>query len=114
MQSFQDSGILSAAQEAVTCPCAGFGGVAVQVASGLTGTITFEGTVDGVNWAAMIMTPIGTTVGVTSTTAAGLWRGCVVGLVAFRARCSAFTSDSAYVTVKLSESSPTLINITGP
>ena len=112
MQSFEARGTFSADEVSVAVGCSGFGGVAVQIAAGLTGTVTFEGSADGTNYEAMIMTPIGTTVGVTTTTTAGLWRGCCVGLVSVRARCSTYSSGTASVTVKLSEASPTLNNLT--
>lgn len=76
--------------------------VAVQVtASALTATITFEGTTDGTNWAAIELYPstdLADTALTATAAAAGLFvsKGALA-FSAFRARCSAFTSATAAV-----------------
>lgn len=107
-----ETGTLTAADTVVAMNVTGMGGIAVQVKSTYSGTITFEGSVDGITFVAMILTPIGTTVGATTTTGTGIWRGCVVGLHLFRARMSAYTSGAAIVSMRGVVSSPTLINLT--
>jgi hypothetical protein len=47
--------------------------IAIQLVGTFTATIQFEGSVDGANWAALSMTPIGGGAAVTSATAAGIW-----------------------------------------
>lgn len=81
--------------------------VAVQItASALSGTLTFEGTVDGTTWASVELMPTTdlTDTALTATaTAAGLFVSKVpLALSAIRARCSAFTSaTTAVVTVRV-------------
>jgi hypothetical protein len=92
---------ITAAQDAATVegipsPC----WVAVQItASALSGTITFEGTADGTNWASLELLPstdLADTALVATATAAGLFVSkAPLALSAIRARCSAFTSATA-------------------
>ncbi len=91
---------LGAAEEAVELSLLGMGGCAFQVTGTFTGTITFEGTVNGGVWAAMVVVPIGTTAKATTTTAAGIFRGCTVGLLAVRARMSTYTDGYATVMIR--------------
>lgn len=106
------TGFVNAA-ESITCPCAGAGGVAIQIVGGtFSGTITFEGSVDAITFSALLMAPIGGTAGVTTATAAGIWRASAVGLQAVRARCSAYTSGGVDVIIRAVNASPTLIALT--
>lgn len=81
--------------------------VAVQItASALTGTLTFEGTVDGSTWASLELLPstdLADTALTATATAAGLFVSkAPLALSAIRARCSAFTSATeAVVTVRI-------------
>jgi hypothetical protein len=81
--------------------------VAVQItASALTGTITFEVTVDGANWASLELYPSTDLAdsGLTATaTAAGLFVSKTpLAVSGVRARCSSFTSaTTAVVTVRM-------------
>lgn len=72
-----------------------------QLPSGLTGTVTFEGSVDGSNFVALSVTPLAGGSAVTSTTAAGAWFATngVAELKSVKVKCSAFTSGSATMTV---------------
>jgi hypothetical protein len=97
---------LSAAQAAVILGCAGDGGVAIQIVGTFSGVVSFEGSVDGVNYRAMLATPSSSTTQVTSATAAGLWTVNAVGLVAVRARMSAFTSGVAQTSLRAVVASP--------
>ena len=68
---------------------------AVQVGGTFVGTVTFEGTTDGATWFACGGSSLATPGTVVSTaTAAGLFVFDVTTLLAFRARCSAFTSGT--------------------
>ena len=96
---------VSAQDQAATIlglPSPGF--VAVQVTGTLSATITFEATVDGTNWVAASMVPIGQqpayATAVTTTTAVGIWNVPTAGLAGFRARCSAYSSGSPVVTIR--------------
>lgn len=91
-----------------TCPgsgcvnlsVSGMAGVGVQITGTFVGTLQFEGSIDGVTFAALTMTPIGTSTGVTSATAGGVWSGGAGGLSVVRVRCSAYTSGTATVTIQ--------------
>jgi hypothetical protein len=75
--------------------------VAVQIVGSMSATITFETTVDGTNWVATTLLPAASTTGVSTATAAGLWGGNIGAVAGFRARCSAYTSGSPVVTVRV-------------
>lgn len=78
----------------------GQAGVAIQIgASVFSGTITFEGSVDGGTYQPLLMMPLGTTTAVTTATGAGIWTAGVGGLVSVRARMSSYTSGTAGVNI---------------
>lgn len=91
-----------------TCPgtgcvllsVSGAGGVAVQVTGTFVGTLTFEGSIDGVNYVALGLLPIADTTAVTTTTTTGLWSGGVGGMAIVRVRMSAYTSGTATVSIQ--------------
>ncbi len=66
----------------------------VQVSGTFTATVSFEGTVDGTNWAAVQGKNLASGSAASSATAAGIFVFEVPGLAKFRARVSAYTSGS--------------------
>jgi hypothetical protein len=79
------------------------GAVGVQITGTFVGTVSFEGSVDGVTWVGMAVVPLGTAgVRVLSATGTGVWQANVAGLTSMRARCSAYTSGTAVVTMRRS------------
>lgn len=67
----------------------GHAGIAIQIVGAFgTGTITFEGSLDGTNWLATVATNVTTGASATTATAAGIYRADVAGLQFFRARLS--------------------------
>jgi hypothetical protein len=76
------------------------GGVAVQITGTWTGTITFEATVDGTNWATFNMTPSASGTDVSTATANGAWSKQNNGFTGVRAHCTASMTGSAVVTIK--------------
>jgi hypothetical protein len=79
-----------------------YGVAGVQVTGTWTGTLTFEGTVDGTNYVAMAATPgVGGST-VSTTTANGLWRCNIAGLQAVQVRGSAAMTGTAVVTLNAS------------
>lgn len=75
---------------------AGFGSARLQVTGTFVGTLTFEGTIDGTTWVAL--EGVNTSgARVTTATATGLFLFSVAGLMAIRARVSAYTSGSITV-----------------
>lgn len=74
--------------------------VALQVTGTFVGTVTFEGSVDGTNFAAVHVTDSGGTAAATAT-AAGIFQADVRGLDKLRARVSAYTSGAITVTARV-------------
>jgi hypothetical protein len=72
---------------------------AVQITGTWTGTVTFEGSVDGVNFVAMAATPLIGGATASTATAVGAWRCNLAGLVAMRVRGSAAMTGAAVVTI---------------
>lgn len=70
----------------------------MQVQGITTATITFEATIDGANWVAVQATNLNSGNIATTTTADGIYRITVLGLVSVRARISAYTSGTITVT----------------
>ncbi len=79
------------------------GSVAFQLTGTFSGTVTFEGTIDGTNWVATQVFPVGSSTGATTATAAGIWRMNATGLKSCRARCSTYTSGTVVVTANTSQ-----------
>src|SRR5579864_4108376 len=96
-------GVASAAQaqsptataqlSSTTCPGAtgcvvlgvtGLGSAAVQINNSGTYTAVFEGSIDGVTFSSVNMTPFGASTAQTSTTSPGLFVGNVAGLTQLR------------------------------
>lgn len=102
------SAVNRAALSSATCPgsgcvnlsVTGVGGVGVQVTGTFSGTLTFEGSLDGVTYTTLSLTPINSTTSVTTATAAGVWSGGVGGLSVVRVRMSSYTSGTATVTIQ--------------
>lgn len=73
---------------------------AIQLTGTWTGTISFEITVDGVNWVAVSATPAASVTTVSSATGNGVWFVQMTGFAGLRARCSAAMTGTAAVTIK--------------
>jgi hypothetical protein len=71
----------------------------VGVTGTWTGTLTFEGSVDGTNYVAMAATPLVGGAVVSTTTGNGAWRCNLAGLAAMRLRGSAAMTGTAVVTI---------------
>lgn len=83
------------------------GELAVQITGTWTGTMTFEVTVDGANWASYELNPSTDMSGTTSSLAAtttgnGVWIGPSSGFSGFRVRFSTYSTGPAVVTVRYS------------
>lgn len=91
------------ATNCVTLQLGGYVNIGVQV-TGTCGTCTlqFEASIDGTNFVAVSMTPIGSATTATSTAVVGIWTtaNLPIAVVAFRARISALTSGSFVVTLR--------------
>jgi hypothetical protein len=73
------------------------GEVAVQLTGTFSATVTFEGTVDNVNWVAMNMVPAASSTGASTATTAGFWSTETRGLSGLRVRVSTFSSSASGV-----------------
>lgn len=74
------------------------GTLTMQVSGTFVGTVTFEGTVDGSNWIALLCTNVNAGTTATTATAVGIFRVDCSGLAQVRARVSAYTSGAITVT----------------
>jgi hypothetical protein len=82
---------------AMTCTAPGNGGWAVlviQLVISNTATVTFEATVDGSNWIAILFENLNSGASATTATASGLYRATVLGLTQVRARVSSYSSGT--------------------
>ena len=70
----------------------------IQISGTWVGTVQFEGTVDGTNWASLLMTPLAGGATVTSATGNNVWT-FAAALVGVRVRCSTFTSGTIVVSI---------------
>lgn len=77
--------------------CEAGGDVGIQLRGTFVATITFEGTVDKVNWIAAGAVPAAGGAEVTSGAVPGIWEIINRGYHAVRARCTAFTSGDVEV-----------------
>ena len=78
-------------------PVTGNSGIGVQINNTGTYTAQFEASIDGVTFASVNLTALGTATTVTSATAPGAWSGGVGGMVVFRVRLSVCTGCSVAV-----------------
>lgn len=103
------SGPIAALNQSVVLAVGGSGGVAFDVRGTFSGTVSFQGSVDGITFIALPVTPFGSTSNVnavSSSTVAGAWIGGTSGAVTVRAIFTAFTSGTATVTIRGIAASP--------
>lgn len=74
--------------------------VGIQISGTWAGTMTFEVTVDGTNWAGVSATPSNSSTAVLTSTANGVWGVQIQGFAGIRARFSTATSGTATVSLK--------------
>lgn len=66
----------------------------VQATGMVSGTLNFEGTIDGSNWKALLGTNVTSGSAAATTTAAGIYRLDVTGLASVRVRASGITTNT--------------------
>lgn len=111
------SGNIISNGDIVSLSSRGAGNIGVQVSGTWTGTLQFEVSVDGYNYASTFAFPIdNSNAGINSTAANGVWRILGGGIGSVRVRASAFTSGIATVffqttaaasTVRVAQGAPT-------
>ena len=77
--------------DGVELPTSNLGGAVIQLVGPFTATVTWEGTLDGVNWVAVPATNRTSGASATTATTAGIYLIMAQGLVKVRARVSAWT-----------------------
>lgn len=82
----------------------------ITISGSFTGTLQFEASGDGTNYVAITGTPVPSGAGVTSATAAGVWTFSIAAFTDLRVRASAFSANSATVTIQSSTISQTIVN----
>jgi hypothetical protein len=99
--SIAETGSIDAASEAVSLPAGarGLGTVGMQISGTFTGTIALQCSNDNTTWTALRLTPTSTTTAVTDVTTTGMWIGSMAGCQYVRAFSTAWTSDTAVVTL---------------
>ena len=83
----------------------GFVRIGVQTTGITVATITYEATIDGVNWVAIALMPAGGGAATSTSTADALVSGAVSGFAQFRARISAWTSGTITTTALVTDAS---------
>lgn len=99
MTEASNRGEIDAAADAVALDVSGAGAVGIQLTGTWTGTIEFEGSVDGGTFVALNMIPSNSATAATSATGNGAWSANCGGYRRVRARASAWTSGTAVVTL---------------
>ncbi len=98
-QSARQSGALNEVGQAVNMDVDGFSSLGFQVSGVFTGTVTFKGSVDGVNFGDLAVSTLANgAIFVTTATAVGVWRAAVA-LRAVRAICTAYTDGLITATI---------------
>ncbi len=98
----------TAALTSATCPgsgcltvaTTGWGSLSIQVNGTFTGTLTFQGSIDGVTYNSIQALPSTSTTYVTTTTGTGLWTAPVGGFAFVRVNMTSYTSGTATVFVQ--------------
>lgn len=101
----QDAQTGNANGTAIDCTQQAIGAMTVLTAqvvgAGFTGTVNFEGTVDGTNWVALSGTDLASAAAAATATAGGIFRFTVLGLLKFRARTSGVSAGNVTVAYTL-------------
>ena len=69
----------------------------VQATGMVSGTLTFEGSINGANWVSLLATNVTSGAAAATTTAAGIYRLDVTGLASVRVRASGITTSTTDV-----------------
>lgn len=97
------SGNITAISQSVALYLNGKSGVALQITGTWIGTLQFEGTIDGTNWAAINGVVAGTSTPGQTTTTNGIVRLTPSGLAQVRVTSTAFTSGTAVISMRASD-----------
>ncbi|WP_020505650.1 hypothetical protein [Lamprocystis purpurea] len=93
----------------VRIACAGANTVGVQVVGTFAGTLTFQGSVNGMDWGSVVALPVIGGSGVTTATVVGQWVINCAGLAAVRALLTAWTSGAALLTLTADAAAPMVV-----
>jgi hypothetical protein len=105
---------VATANSAVQLDLNGASGFAADIRGTWTGTIQFQGTINGTNWFTLATIPAGSAANiasVTSTTANGQWIGNAAGLLAVRATVSAAPTGTATIVLRAKHATGLTFNL---
>jgi hypothetical protein len=111
----QATGSLGALNANVELVLGGAAGFVVDLRGTFSATVTFQGTINGIDWFTIAVLPAGGSVNVasvTTATAAGAWAGSATGFLRVRAIATAYTSGTANVVIRAVQNPS--INLTMP
>lgn len=91
------TGTITALNGTVQIDVGGYGAVGIQLSGTWAATVEFQASVDGTNWSALQVVPVGSGTAVTTSTANGIWYADVGGLNLIRCEATAFTSGTVQV-----------------
>ena len=97
----QNAAVATGAGTAIVCTQADLGAylsVTLQIQGITTATVTFQATIDGTNWVAVLFTNLNDDTTSTSATADGLYRATVLGFNQVRANLTAWTTGTITIT----------------
>ncbi len=98
-QSKTTKGSITEAGKDISLPVDGQSSAGIQVTGTYSGTLQFEGTIDGLNWVSLLLKVPSTNIECSSTSSTGVFIGPVAGIKIVRVRASALASGTASVTV---------------
>lgn len=104
--SVSEATVLGSANAVATMGVSGYGGVAFQIQGTFSGTITFEGSVQGSEFKSLRVVATDSSSAVTTATTTGVYVGSAVGLTTVRARMSSYSSGGASVLIRADVASP--------
>lgn len=94
------AGSITANGQNASLTLAGYGAASIVVTGTWTGTLTFQGSVDGVTFTTITAFPLASTTGVTTTTANGSWTMSTGGLHSVRVLATAAWTGTAAVALR--------------
>ena len=104
--------LLNAEGDTCSLSLLGMGGVAMQLSSpsdNWSGTITFEGSVDGASFATLLVAASATGAAVSTATSTGLWFANCTGLKVVRGRVSTYSAGSIRMSLAAVASAPSFL-----
>lgn len=90
-----NDGRLEALNASLDLACAGFSNAGIRISGTFSGTVTFQGSVDGKSYSTLTVTAFDGATTATTTTAVGQWRVNCSGLLVVRCAMTSYVSGAA-------------------